>query len=157
MKKCSCLFLLLLLVTQQGLTTDVYRIVDENGRVNYSQIPPYKGAEKVKLKNNRGNTQAFNSNDNVSLQERQKKFSDFLESERLERKQKRDEAKQQREDLAANCFSVNADLSDMNQGGVQYYDLDDSGQRVYIDQAVIDARKSQLQKYLDENCRSIIK
>lgn len=29
--------------------TDVYRIVDENGRVQFSQFPPYKGAEKIQL------------------------------------------------------------------------------------------------------------
>lgn len=145
------------MVSHVSLATEVYRIIDENGRVNYSQIPPYKGAEKITLKNSANDTNQSATVSGTSLQERQKKYSDFLESERLERKEKREKIKQERAQLTANCYAVQADLSDMNQGGVQYYDLDENGQRVYVDESIIEAKKRRLEKYLDSNCMSVIK
>ena len=130
---------------------DIYKTFDENGRVQFSQFPPYKDAEKLKLKSKEKNPPSAN-NSNVSLQERQDKYSNYLQSERLERKEKREKIKQEKSELAAKCNSVSAELSDMNQGGILYYDLDENGKRVYIDESRVEAKKDQLQLYLDKNC-----
>ncbi len=150
----SLLTIIFLLSTQLAIGTEVYRMVDENGRVVYSQIPPYKDAEKLKLKSSGADTNSTTSNSDLSLQERQQRYSDYLESERLERKQKRDEEKQKKAELVANCHSVRAELSDMNQGGVLYYDLDENGERVYIDESRVEAKKQRLKKYLNRNCKN---
>lgn len=132
---------------------DVYKTIDENGRIQFSQFPPYKGAEKVKLKNSGNNSSGSQSKGSrASLQERQSKYSDFLQSERLERQEKRTQAKQAKAELVSKCNSVSAELSDMNQGGILYYDLDENGQRVYIDESRVEAKKNRLQKYLDREC-----
>ncbi len=131
---------------------DVYKIFDENGRVQFSQFPPYKGAEKVKLTSSEKNPPSANKNSSASLQERQSKYSDYLQSERLERKEKREQAKQEKAKAISKCNSVSAELSDMNQGGILYYDLDENGKRVYIDESRVEAKKNQLRLYLDKNC-----
>ena len=151
------LLLTCLILAQASLAAEVYRIVDEHGRVTYSQIPPHKDAEKIKIKGGKSSVESTNTQSNANLQERQKKYSDYLESERLERKEKRDKAKQEKAELAANCHSVRAELNDMNQGGIIYYDLDENGERVFIDESRIDAKKQKLREYLDRNCKKIIK
>ncbi len=148
------LFLVVYLLTVTcTYADDVYKTIDENGRVQFSQFPPYKDAEKLKLKNSGNNSVSSNNkSSNASLQERQRKYSDYLQSERLERQEKRTQAKQEKAELASRCNSVRAELSDMNQGGILYYDLDENGQRVYIDESRVEAKKNRLQKYLDREC-----
>tara|TARA_R110002096_G_scaffold95817_4_gene214466 strand:+ start:534 stop:995 length:462 start_codon:yes stop_codon:yes gene_type:complete len=131
--------------------TDVYKVIDENGRAQYTQIPPYKDAQKVKL-NKVNNNINSSQEDKTSLQERQKKYSDYLQSERLERKEKRLQAKQEKAQLASRCNSVRAELSDMNQGGILYYDLDENGERNYIDESIVEEKKNRLRTYLEKKC-----
>ena len=130
---------------------DVYKVIDENGRVKFTQFPPYKDAEKLKLKNS-GTDSVNNNSSSKSLQERQERYSNYLQSERLERKEKRAQAKQEKAELASKCNSVRADLNDMNQGGILYYDLDDNGNRVYIDESRVEAKRNRLRTYLDKKC-----
>ena len=150
--KCYVIFFAILAYSFSASATDVYRTIDENGRVKFSQFPPYKDAEKLKLKNSNKDASRNSQDSKASLQERQRKYSDYLQSERLERKQKRDQAKQEKAELASKCHTVRADLNDMNQGGISYYDLDENGERVYIDESRVEAKKNRLRKYLEKNC-----
>ena len=131
---------------------DVYKVIDENGRVQFTQFPPYKDAEKLKLKNSGKEPISNNNNSSTSLHERQSKYSDYLQSERLERQEKRVKAKQEKTELASKCNSVRAELNDMNQGGILYYDLDENGERIYIDESRVEAKKNQLRTYLNKQC-----
>ncbi len=150
--KFYAILVFILVYSIPAIATDVYRTVDENGRVKFSQFPPYKDAEKLKLKNSQKGVSGNNQGSNASLQERQSKYSDYLQSERLERKQKREQIKQEKAELASKCHTVRADLNDMNQGGISYYDLDENGERVYIDESRVEAKKNRLRKYLEKNC-----
>lgn len=146
-----------LAVFGQGLqATDVYRTVDENGRVHFSQFPPYKDAEKVQLKGSQHLNTPTQSNDQVNRQEQQKKYSNYLESERLERKERREKAKQEKAELKSKCHAIRADLEDIQQGGVQYYDLDENGNRVYVDENRVEAKKRRLKDYLSKNCKFVL-
>ena len=131
---------------------DVYKIIDENGRIQFTQFPPYKGAEKLKLKGSNNDSADNLQDDSQTLQERQQRYSDYLQSERLERKEKRMQAKQEKAALIAKCNTVRADLYDMNQGGILYYDLDENGKRVYIDESRVEAKRNRLRTFLDKQC-----
>ena len=148
--RCALIFSL---ICASGLQAeDVYKVIDENGRIQFTQFPPYKGAEKLKLKGS-NNDSADNQQDNSqTLQERQQRYSDYLQSERLERKEKRIQAKQEKAALISKCNTVRADLFDMNQGGILYYDLDENGKRVYIDESRVEAKKNRLRTFLDKQC-----
>ena len=137
------------------LATDIYRTEDENGRVHFSQIPPYKDAQKIQLKGSQHINKPALVDSPASRQEQQRRYSNFLESERLERKERREKVKQEKAELKANCHTVRADLEDIKQGGVQYYDLDENGNRVYIDESRVEARKRRLQEYLSKNCKLV--
>lgn len=131
---------------------DVYKVIDENGRIQFTQFPPYKGAEKLKIKGIKNGAVGANQESSQSLKERQKRYSDYLQSERLERKEKRIQAKQEKAALISKCNNVRADLYDMNQGGILYYDLDENGERVYIDESRIEAKKNRLRTFLNKQC-----
>jgi len=147
------LFLVACLISAGSLqAADVYKIIDENGRVQFTQFPPYKDAEKLKLKNRETDSVDVSKSSSASLQEKQKKYSDYLQSERLERKEKRVLVKQEKAELASKCNSVRAELSDMNQGGILYYNLDKNGERVYIDESRVEKKKNRLREYIDKKC-----
>ena len=132
---------------------DVYKIIDENGRVKFTQFPPYKDAEKLKLDNSDKNqVRNDNNNSSKSSRERQDKYSDYLQSERLERKDKRIQAKKEKAERVSKCHVIRAELEDMNQGGTLYYDLDEDGERVYIDESRVEEKKKRLSDYLDKRC-----
>ena len=44
------LLLVSLILAQVTAAAEIYRVVDEHGRVTYSQIPPHKNAEKEEEK-----------------------------------------------------------------------------------------------------------
>ncbi len=135
--------------------TNIYRVVDEHGRVSYSQIPPYEGAEKIKLRRNYALPGETGRDTESSRYEKQKRYSDYLQSERLERKNMRQQQQQEKDRVKSNCYIARAELSDLAQGGVTYYELDENGKRVYIEKNVVDAKKKRLQKYIDQNCQAI--
>lgn len=149
--------LLVLFLTSLDVVTatNVYRVVDEHGRVSYSQIPPHEGAEKIKLKRNYESPGERSRDADLSRYEKQKRYSDYLQSERLERKNMRQQQQQEKVRVKSNCYIARAELSDLEQGGVTYYELDENGKRVYIDKPQVDAKKRRLQKYLDDNCQAI--
>ena len=62
LKKCA---LVIWLVSAANLQADdIYKVIDENGRVQFTQFPPYKDAEELKLKNNTKGSTSNKKNNN---------------------------------------------------------------------------------------------
>ena len=77
---------------------EIYKWVDKNGKVHYSQTPPDKSAEKMDIENEPEiSTDSYQNEQSPSSIESQKRYSDYLEQERLERKEKRDQKKKEKE------------------------------------------------------------
>lgn len=133
---------------------EIYKWVDESGKVHYSQTPPNEAAEKIEVPSEAENVQGTSESIDqpTSNIENQKKYSDYLEQERLERKEKRDRKKQERAEARTKCHQTRAQLEDMNQGGILYYELDEKGERKFVADKRIEARKESLRKYLQRNC-----
>lgn len=148
------LFLLALVFVSGICHGEIYKWVDEKGKVHYSQTPPSKSAEKLDIDENATTTPAAvgQQNQQPSNAENQKKYSDYLEQERLERKEKREQKKQEKAEARSKCHSVRAQLDDMNQGGILYYELDENGERKFVGDKRVEVRKDKLRKYLRKNC-----
>ena len=133
---------------------EIYKWVDENGKVHFSQTPPNDEAEKIDVGNSSEALPATNNNvDQIpSSVDNQKRYSDYLEQERLERKEKREAKKQKKAELRSKCHNARAELSDMNQGGILYYELDENGERKFVEDKRVEAKKDQLRNYLKRNC-----
>ena len=133
---------------------EIYKWVDENGKVHYTQTPPGNSAEKMDIKEQETTTTTVpgQQNQSPSSLENQKKYSDYLEQERLERKEKREQKKQEKAEARSKCHSVRAQLGDMEQGGILYYELDENGERKFVADQRIETRKNKLRDYLRKNC-----
>ena len=134
--------------------SEIYKWTDEKGKVHYSQTPPSESAEKIDIPSTTETPSNTNNGINAPASniENQKKYSDYLEQERLERKEKREQKKQQKAEAREKCHRVRAELEDMNQGGILYYELGEDGERNVVDETRINARKEKLRKYLRSNC-----
>lgn len=148
------LFLLALVFVSGICLGEIYKWVDEKGKVHYSQTPPSKSAEKLDIDEGVTTTPAAvgQQKQQPSNAENQKKYSDYLEQERLERKEKREQKKQEKAEARSKCHSIRAQLGDMDQGGILYYELDENGERKFVGDKRIEARKEKLRKYLRKNC-----
>lgn len=135
---------------------EIYKWVDKKGKVHYSQTPPSDKAEKIEIDNNNNSSALPEANGSdsrpASSVDSQKRYSDYLEQERLERKENREAKKQEKAKLRSRCNNTRAELQDMNQGGILYYELDEAGERKFIEEERIEAKKKQLRDYLKRNC-----
>lgn len=132
---------------------EIYKWVDKKGKVHYSQTPPDKSAEKMDIEHDTEiNTDSYQNDQSPSSIESQKRYSDYLEQERLERKEKRDQKKKEKEEARAKCNSIRAQLADMEQGGILYYELDKDGERKFVSDQRVEARKKRLRDHLKRNC-----
>ncbi len=136
--------------------SEIYKWVDENGKVHYSQTPPSKSAEKMDIEQGAEiDSGSYKKDQSSSSVDSQKKYSDYLEQERLERKEKREQKKKEREEARSKCNSVRAQLGDMEQGGILYYELDKDGERKFVSDDRVEARKKKLRNYLKRNCGGV--
>ena len=148
------LFLLALVFVSGICYSEIYKWVDERGKVHYSQTPPSKSAEKMDIDESATTDSSLVGQQKLqpSNAESQKKYSDYLEQERLERKEKREQKKLEKAEARSKCHSVRAQLDDMDQGGILYYELDENGERKFVGDKRIETRKDKLRKYLRKNC-----
>ena len=146
--------LICICITTSVCYGEIYKWVDENGKVHFSQTPPNNEAEKIDVNNRSETLPAINNNvdQTRSSVENQKRYSDYLEQERLERKEKREAKKQKKAELRTKCRNVRAELEDMNQGGIIYYELGEDGERKFIEDKRVEAKKEELRNYLKRNC-----
>ena len=135
---------------------EIYKWVDENGKVHYTQTPPSKSAEKMDIEHDTEiDAGSYQNNQSPSSIESQRKYSDYLEQERLERKEKREQKKKEKEEARSKCNNVRAQLGDMEQGGILYYELDKDGERKFVSDDRVDARMKKLRNYLKKNCGGV--
>ena len=156
-KSAGCLCLLMMLAGYAGIShSEIYKWVDENGKVHYSQTPPDQSAEKMDIEpSEESGTTPYQVEQNPSSVDSQKKYSDYLEQERLDRKEKRAQKKKEKEEARSKCNGVRAQLSDMEQGGILYYELDKDGERQFVSDDRVEARKNNLRDYLKRNCGGV--
>ena len=155
MKDCMCkvfVVIVCLLLPPMALA-EIYKTYDENGRVVFTQIPPSKDAEEYQtLKDNP--VEATPAGNTSRLKE-QNKYLEYLEEERLERKEKFDQKKTEKAELQAKCNSVKAQLEDLSGAGSRYYELDEDGNRVVVGYEKIEQQKNYFQQYINQNCNGL--
>lgn len=141
------LVLAIALSVSTGALAQLYKWVDKDGRVTYSDQPP-PAQESKQL--NIGTGQA--APPRTSSVERDKE----LEKSRLEAKEKAKvaenvEKKAQLEE--ENCNRAKAYLRTVTDGG-RIATYDEKGERVLLDDKQIEAERVKAQKAVDESCKS---
>ena len=125
-----CFFLVL------PVQAEVYKWTDEHGQVHFSDKPPGEDATGYKKQTTVPNNSAPSSQSHTDAERRarQKKLSDSLEADRLEKQQAEEKLKQQQAKREHNCKVARAELNAHKRANL-IYDYDQQGNRVYFSEA----------------------
>jgi len=144
--------LLLLLCISLPVYADVYKWVDADGKVHYGDRPNSTKAQEIKIK-----PKAPVSTGHSHADKNQKSIEKWLKARDEERrinKKKEAASKKERDILKKECISLKSDLRDRQQGGVVWYDLDETGKRRYYSDKEIKLEIEALKKTIRKKCPS---
>jgi len=140
---------------------EIFKWVDANGKVHFSDRKISSQAQKVNVKTGaktlgQNNAGSNIGQDNQSAEQRllqQQKYVNFLTSERLERQEKRQEAQQEKDKKRKLCAAMQDQLKGYTHGNYRWYELnEDSGERQFLADDQIEAKKQELQAEIKSNC-----
>lgn len=148
-----CKVVLISFVALNGAAyAEVFKWVDANGKVHYSDRKI--DASAVELNVSTGAASLGQSSQNVEQRlMQQKKYLNYLQSERLERKEKRAEIEQQKAKQKKYCASLQDQLRSYIEENVRWYELnEESGERSFISDDVLEKRKQELRAEINTSC-----
>lgn len=114
---------------------EVYRWTDEDGQVHFSDKPMNGDAEVLDMPEQ---PQRQGITTEQDRREKQQRLLRAFEEERIKRREARAKAEQEREQRRRHCHEARDNLRNYNQSG-GIYDLDENGERVYMDEEERDA------------------
>ena len=146
-------FILLGMIILSGIAhAEVFKWVDANGKVHYSDRKMTTQAQKLNVKTG-AKSVGQNTKDVEQRLMQQKKYVNYLQAERLERQEKRQEAKAAEDKKKKVCAALRDQLKSYTQGNYRWYELDEaSGERNYISDDGLEAKKVELRTEIKSNC-----
>lgn len=133
----------------QGICAEVYKWIDENGKVHFSQTPPNHAADQVEIED----TLSIDADDdNRDAKQKEKRYLEYLRQERLDKELIKAKQNEERAKLQARCERKLSDYNDLQAGG-RFYELNDEGERVFLSNDQMDQAKKTLKQFLDQSCR----
>ena len=149
----SLVLSLIILVALNGLSrAEVYKWVDKNGKIHYSDRKMNSSAEELNISTGTS-TLGSNSVNNEDRQEQREKLLNSYEVDRAERKEKRELEKQEKQKQKRYCTALKDQLRGFEEERAIWYDLDEeTGERKYISDDELENRISDLRKEISSNC-----
>lgn len=129
----------------------LYKWVDENGKVVYSDTPPPPSAKEFKKIS--GAPPPADPGAAKALGAVREKLQKGREAEAEQAKKDADEAARQAENQA-NCAQWRGELTALDRGTSLGARIDDQGNRVLLDEKQLTRRKADLQRWISDNCKS---
>ena len=127
---------------------EIYKWTDENGQVHYGERPKNPDTKKMEIKSSASKSDG----DLEKRREKQKKLLQAYEDERAEKKQQRAEAEKEKRESKQNCASLKDHHKTLKQTNL-YYDLDEEGNRVYLDEAVLKKDIAEAEELIRKHCK----
>lgn len=140
----------LLLLGWGVASAGIYKWVDGNGRVHYGEQPAGPAAEEITIP--QSDTQKGSGSE---VNDRIKDMQNWNDARQLEREKKKQEELKRLEEkkkTEKKCTELRADLRDLEEGGVHWYDLDDKGERHYLNDKEVATRTNGLRKTIADHC-----
>lgn len=148
----ACAWLLFAVPCTSGET--VYKWIDADGVTHYGHRPPGAGAaaQQIDLPEKRAaaataapgyEEQLERINRRLRVYEEERRLKQEHQTEARERKTRRDQ----------HCARLRAHVSDYETRGGTWYELDDQGNRRYLDDRHLAERIRQLHEAIDQRCR----
>jgi len=135
-----------------ALHAEVYKWVDENGKVHFSDKKTTSSAEKVEIKDstkNQPSQQQGTSNQGIDKQ----KYLDFLESERQDKKEKKQQQQQELAQQKRRCTNLRDQLQAYEENQSLWYNLnEETGERSYISEEELQKLISDLRTEIKSSC-----
>lgn len=155
------LFLTLLLsLSPASQAAKIYKWVDENGKVHYSDKPPanQQKAESLTLESaTEGTTNSSQKQPPaVSAQQRINEANKWLHNTRTKQQEKvqaRDKAWNDKQKQIAECKKLKRELLDYENAGV-IYDYNDKGEQFYFNQQQREKLLTNLRNKIAKQCKS---
>lgn len=144
--------LLGLILMSGAANAEIFKWVDANGKVHYSDRKVDTQAKKVNVKTGASTLTQTNKSVEQRLVQQQE-YVNFLTSERIERQEKREEAQQEEDKKRKLCAAMQDKLKSYSQGNYRWYELDaKSGERQYLSDDQVELKRQALQTDLKSNC-----
>jgi len=147
----ALLFVLLCYGPIQTATAQIYKWVDGNGVTHYGERPPQNQKAQT-VGTNPATVPAPDSPsakppDNVDLQQKNIEFK----KRRIERERKAEQELKQAQEKRERCNFARDDLKQM-EASERLYDLDDKGERVYLNDAERKATIERARRRIEQFC-----
>lgn len=123
----------------------VYRWVDEQGRVHYGQQPQGANAQAVEIR-----PQVVEQDS--AAREREQRAERYFQARRDEQAQATQARREKQAQLARECAQLRAQLASMPEGR-RYYQPGANGERRYYSDDELDAARTQLGSQLSGHCQ----
>ncbi|MCG8494853.1 MAG: DUF4124 domain-containing protein [Enterobacterales bacterium] len=142
--------LILVCLTTSHAWSQVYKWVDENGKVHFGDQPPNKEkAETIDLPEQP--VSEVPTVTDAERRERQKRLVKALEEERLEKQKAKEEKKKKEAKRKTYCAQLKARVKDSERIG-RFYRYDENGEREYISDEQADAFRKSLKDEYQSRC-----
>ena len=141
------LFSLCLLLPNIIIAGEIFKWVDEHGRVHFGDKPADDASQKIEVKKGEENTLSTN-------QQRTKKRDKLLKAYEEERRIKKENEAKEKQNKAKRqykCAQEKDSLKTMKHGG-SFYDLDKDGNRVFIDETEVKKRIMNMENNIEKYC-----
>ena len=86
---------------------------------------------------------------------KQLELANQLREERLRKEREQQEQEQKEEETKAYCLDLKDDLLNLSEGHRRWYELDENGNRVFLTEAQVSARRDALQKKFENRCSDV--
>jgi hypothetical protein len=133
-----------------GSTDKIYKWVDQNGAIQYTQFPPPSGIEVLEIRN-----APPPADDPAAERARLQQETEALDKRMEERKETAARAEQQaknRKIRQENCAVARKNLSELQQGGIKRYRLPD-GTVLRLTEEDRQKRIAETEAEIAENCK----
>jgi hypothetical protein len=133
-----------------GNTDKIYKWVDQNGAIQYTQFPPPSGIEVLEIRN-----APPPADDPAAERARLQQETEALDERMEERKEAAARAEQQaknRKIRQENCVVARKNLSELQQGGIKRYRLPD-GTVLRLTEEDRQKRIAEAEAEIAENCK----
>lgn len=139
------LLLALALAAATGAFGQLYKSIDKDGRVIYTDQPP-PDLKSTPIKVNPGQPAAPPKTAVQRQKEQQQR-----ESAGADKRKADEDAARRAKAKEARCASAKAQLRNLSEGG-RFTKLDANGERVFLDEKQIEAERAAAQKAVDDSC-----
>lgn len=141
----------LLCLSTLSFAGKIYKWTDNDGNIHYGERPPNHNAKQLKVPRGPAHTPAPAAKPG-STQNSTKKLLDAFDKERKTKEEATAKAAAEKERRDKNCSSAKRRIAGLKIGGRQY-EMTDQGERHYLNEADIQSRLQEAQKFADKWCK----